>query len=496
MIYLFPILLPLICLTFWGVQARRRRGRPGFLDVGWVFMMLLLIYGIVPGLGFLLAHLGIGQILDARLAAGFDLSLVEDVQAMFLSFALGFALVHTLVRRFGLPLQVPPGLWRFVWRRIPQPQVGEQLAAAAITPAPAPSCFRRSLPNDGGAGTTRPAAPDHRAQASRQIVWLIPLAVGLLIALAMVRSLFGAQTTGDYASSYTAFRAMPLILQQVVGIATQTSFALLVAAIVFAVAAWPKEHFLVAVLVGCLLAYTLLAGGSRSTAFLCFFAYIAATTVYVPGFSIGKVVALAGAALGLFMFAGLLRDQLSGGASLGLLQSGEFTSVFINAVDLKQRLRDAFPTDSWFAFYFVDLLRLFPSQLVGDIKFDPATWYVQTFYELYYEQGGGLAFGALTESAIGLGVPEAAVRGALLGLVFAWLGNRLIEGPGSVIRVFVYVWLTVLSYQSIRDTTFSLGVRALFQLLPLVVLLVLTRDVRFRWQPVQPACSASPEGLT
>lgn len=473
MIYLFPVMLLLICLGFWAVQARIRRGRAGFVDIGWVFMMVLLIYGVVPGLGFMLAHLGIGQILDQRLAGGADPAVVEDVQLTYLSFALGFALAYTLVRRFGPPLRVPAGLWRFVWRPGPP---GQMFVARPDTPIVEPA-------GGGGAGRERQAAPDHGAQASRQVLWLIPLTIALLIALAMVRSLFGAAQSGDYASSYTAFRSMPLLLQQLVGIATQTSFALLVAAIVFAVAAWPEKHFMVATLLACLLIYASLGGGSRSTAFLCFFAYIVATSVYVPRFSISKVVALGAAALALFMFAGLMRDQMSGGASLGLLQSGEFTSVFINAIDLRQRLAGAAPTDSWLAFYFVDLLRLFPSQLVGSVKFDPASWYVQTFYSDYYQQGGGLAFGTIAEAAIGLGAPEATVRGALLGLAFAWLANRLIEGPSSVIRVVVYVWLTVLSYQSIRDTTFSLAARALFQLLPLVGLLVLTRHIRFRWKP-------------
>lgn len=38
-------------------------------------------------------------------------------------------------------------------------------------------------------------------------------------------------------------------------------------------------------------------------------------------------------------------------------------------------------------------------------------------------------------------------------------------------RVFVYVWFVVMSYQAIRDTTFSVFPRFVFQVLPVIVLL-------------------------
>lgn len=466
MIYLFPVLLLLICLGFWAAQARIRRGRRFFVDLGWVFMALLLIYGIVPGLGFLLAHLGIGKILDPRLSTGLDLAVVEEVQLIFLCFTASFAIAYSCARRFG-PKGEGPDPWCFAWQRTAQNGVPD-------TKAYATQC--------------------HRAQALRELPWLIPLAIGLMIALSAVRWLFGADVSDNYVSSYTVFREMPLIVQQLIGVATQTLFSLLVAVIVFAVAAWPTKHFLVAIAIGCWLIYVSLAGGSRSTAFLCFFAYIVAATIYVRHFSIGKVVALGGVALVLFLLAGLLRDQLLGESYFLLLQHSEFTSVFINAIDLKQRLGHGFVTENRLSFYLVDLLRLVPSQLLGSLKVDPATWYVQTFYPERYNLGGGLAFGSIAESAIGFGAPEALIRGALLGLIFAWLANRLTEGPRSVVHTFIYVWLIVLSYQSIRDTTFSLGGRALFHLLPLVVLLVLTRHMRFRRRRKRPNGPEPPKG--
>jgi hypothetical protein len=423
MIYAFPILLLLVGIGYWIFQSYRRKRRPKFIDLGFAFLAVVLIYGIIPGFGFLLAQLGIGEILDSRLSNGFDLIVVESVQVIYLFFTIGFALAYVAVRRFSFARQ------------------------------------------------------DHRAEARRASRWLAPLAFILQVTVSLSPVLLGADVGSDYISSYTALRSAPIIVQQLSSVATQVSFASLVAIIVFAVAAWPSGHLRVAALIGCYLVYATLASGSRTTAFLCFFAYIVAASIYVRRLAMASIVATGVCALSLFMIAGLFRDQVTG-SYLGLLQSGEFTSLFINAIDLKDRLDSGYSVDSRFAFYLVDLARIMPSQLSGGEKLDPATWYVQTFYPQYYEAGGGLAFGAIAESVIGFGAAEAAIRGALLGLLFAWVANHLIEGSSSPARVFVYVWLVVVSYQSLRDTTFSLFARSLYHLLPILLLLWLAKPTR------------------
>jgi hypothetical protein len=415
-IYAFPWLLLLIGLLFWASQRRGRPRRTRYLDLGSVFLAVILLYGIVPGIGFLLAHLGIGEIRDTRVSSGFDPAPVERVQFMFICFATSFAVTYRATRRFS---------------RVQH---------------------------------------DHRheaARSTRTLTWFaIALAVGLpLIQVALVGK------SEDYISSYASLRNMPLVVQQLFGIAAQLSFSSLVAAVVFAVAARPEHHIRVAMLIGAYIVYATLSGGSRSTAFLCFFAYLVTASIYVRGFSMRKIVAMGAPALALFMLAGLFRDQASEGSYLGVFQSGEFTSLFINAVDLHERFESGFASEVRFAFYLVDVIRIIPAQLVGGVKLDPAAWYVETFYPEFHDAGGGLAFGLLAESVAGYGAAEAAARGALLGLLFAWAANRLLDGQASVVKVFVYVWLAVMSYQSFRDTTLSLGVRALYQVVPMLLLI-------------------------
>lgn len=430
-IYAFPWLLMLIGLLFWASQRRHRPRRTRYLDLGGVFLTVVLIYGIVPGLGFWLAHLGIGEIRDSRISSGFDPAPIEEVQFIFLCFAASFAVAYRATRKFG------------------------------------------------------PGRRDHRREAMRSTRTLTWFAVSLAVGLPLIQVAIGGKSE-DYISSYTGLRSMPLIVQQLFGIAAQLSFSSLVAAIVFAVAARPEHHARVALLIGVYVAYATLAGGSRSTAFLCFFAYLVAASIYVRSFSMRRIVAMGAPALALFMLAGLLRDQASEGSYLGVLQGGEFTSLFVNSVDLKERFDSGFGSEVRFAFYLVDVIRIIPAQIVGDVKLDPATWYVETFYPDFHDAGGGLAFGLIAESVAGYGAIEAAARGVLLGLLFAWAANHLLDKRASVLKVFVYVWVAVMSYQSFRDTTLSLGVRALYQVLPMLLLIHQLQKPRLR-RPMKPA---------
>ena len=182
-------------------------------------------------------------------------------------------------------------------------------------------------------------------------------------------------------------------------------------------------------------------------------------------------------ALVLFMVAGLLRDKNPDANWLDLFLTGEFTALFINAVDLKTRFASGWWDDLRFSFYLIDIVRLIPSQLLGGAKLDPAKWYAETFYPAYYDAGGGFAFGLLSESIAGTGVFDSAVRGILLGLIFAACANRLLGHSLSVRKTFVYVWMVVLCYQSYRDTTFSLAVRGLYQLVPMLLLMSLFRRI-------------------
>lgn len=421
---LFFALLAIPIFLQWSQQLRRvRRGHPRPLDIGVVFGWLGFLYGGLPIAGFILAGWGLGEIQEGRI--GYEVpeeGQIVRVGLMYLMFNAGFALAYALLRRQA---------------KVSQPM---QLARANTTD--------------------------------------VFIAVGLFLlakaTLVGMRLALGVESSDDYLESYTALSGQPLIVQQLAGILSASELALTILVIVAVIAHKPRLHTYVAGFVALQIVAALVIGGSRTQAFACALAYLVTRSVYDPRLRFRTIAIAGGLALAMFLVAGALRqlrmdsEAVSG---LALLQGGEFMSVFSNSLDLQERLADLESPILTAGIYLVDLLRFIPRQFIGDFKVDPATFYVTTFYPEASEAGAGLAFGAIAESTVGFGPPEALMRGLLLGLAYAWLRNACLTRSVTVVRAFIYVWFLVLAYQGIRDTTFSVFPRFFFQVLPILIAL-------------------------
>ena len=274
-------------------------------------------------------------------------------------------------------------------------------------------------------------------------------------------------------ATYLEFAGQPLIVQQMIGVLSASELSATILVIVVVLARNPRWHVWLGVLILLQVGAAIAGGGSRSLAFSCALAYVVARSIYDRRLRFSFVVIAGAIGLALFLLAGLIRQSGFGAdvSGLYLLQGGEFLSIFYNSVDLSERLGELDNPALRAGIYAVDLLRLVPRQIVGDLKLDPATFYVSTFYPEFSEAGGGLAFGAIAESTIGFGAVEALVRGAILGCVYALVRNGCLIGRMTVLKAFIYTWFVVLSYQAIRDTTFSVFPRFLFQVVPLLIVL-------------------------
>lgn len=407
-----------------SVQAHSTAGSRYPLDLGVFFAWVVFAYGAFPLVGIALAGWDIGELHDSRLGATVpETASVARVGLMYLLFLAGFALAYGFVH-----------------------------ARPGATPAPDP--------------IERPSRGD---------LWI---AVALFVAVKGIilisRAALGIQQGEDYLATYMEFAGQPLIVQQLAGILTASELSATILVIVVVMARHPRWHVWVAVLVLVQIGVAIAAGGSRSNAFACALAYVVARSLCDRRMRLSFVVAAGGAGLALFLLAGLLRQNRLGGddvSGLYLLQGGEFLSIFYNSLDLSERLQDFDSAVLRAGLYAVDILRVLPRQIVGDLKIDPAMFYVSTFYPDFSESGGGLAFGAIAESTIGFGPLEALVRGALIGGAYALIRNLCLRGRLSVLDAFVYTWFVALSYQAIRDTTFSVFPRFLFQVVPLLLVL-------------------------
>ncbi len=423
MLYFFPFALLAITTAFLGFVSFKRRGKPSFLDIGTIFAIIVTIYGFFPGVAIILASRDIGYIEDGRMIGYPDIFSIEQVQVIFLFFLTSFCASYFLFRKFGNETH------------------------------------------------------DYQEEAGKYI-WLI-FSIALLLAAVtpVMKILLGVEFSTDYIGTYTELRNFPLIIQQIFGVIDQLSFSFMIASIVFAIAYKPHWYIYIMAIVLLNIGYASVSGGSRTAAFIGFFAYLVAVSIFVRTVNFRQLAPFGAAALVLFMLAGYWRSEQADLSVLSIIQGGEFMALFVNSVDLQARIADGTAAAFRYSFTAIDFLKMIPAQLLAIEKVDPGTWYVQTFYPEYYAAGGGFAFGAIAESVMGLGPTDAAIRGALLGFVFAFAGNRLIERRSSILGIFIYVWLTVVCYQSFRDTTFSFMTRSLYQILPIFVLL---RFVGFR----------------
>jgi hypothetical protein len=196
---------------------------------------------------------------------------------------------------------------------------------------------------------------------------------------------------------------------------------------------------------------------------------------------------LIGGAVGLLLFLVLgLRRDVRSFAALGPLGSdavgislGEFDSLWGNAVEVLQA-RDSAGFQVPIAARFAELWAFVPSQLLPFEKLDLAGWFLETFHPAYKAVGGGLAFGAISQAAIGGGFLEAALRGTLLGAMAAWL-MKWYRTPSKVWwHLPVHMYLLVFVFQSARDTTFRQLTDLLQLVLPAILLIALIASILVR----------------
>jgi hypothetical protein len=440
LVALAMLLLPLALMRLSAARAPAQPPHmPRPLDLGALFAWVVAIYGALPLVGIELARAGIGTIAEQRLGL-----VVPDSQPVF-----QVGIVHLM---FLAGVVVGYGMLR--------PRRATLAAHALVRP-----------------------------QAT-EVAWAVGLYVATIAILALVRLAYGLGQDDDYLASYAEVYALPLLVQQLFGVLSAMEFALAVLCIVATIAWRPRAHLLVAAVVALLVAQSFIFGGSRTYAFLCGLAYVVARSIYGPRLRWQALVGYAVLGVLAFLLAGAVRQSRVEDVSfspLGLLQGGEFVAYFYNGLDVLERAPDFEALGISGALYLVDLLRLVPRQIVGDVKLDPAVLYVSTFYPEFFEAGGGLAFGAIAESVLGFGAPEALVRGLLLGAAYAWVRNGLQRPRVGVLRVFVYTWFVVLAYQGLRDTTFSVFARFVFQVLPVLLFCQLAGLFRLR----EPAASGA-----
>lgn len=289
--------------------------------------------------------------------------------------------------------------------------------------------------------------------------------------------LFGSAS--NYASHYRIIASLPLFLAQGLKIVNGVANVSLIVMLVAILQRWSyrlsSRRLVVLYVIAALLSFN--PSGSRGQIAIMLFALAIGWHVLVKPISTSKWFVGGVLAITVFLFFGALRGLGGLGAIANLQMAhiglGEFGQVYANSVKL---LQVTMPAHSIVPdnIRFEELWSWVPSQLLPFQKESLSVWFLSTFYPAYKASGGGMAFGAVSQAVIGGGLIEAVCRGAILGGLAGLLFRKYRSLTQSKWWFFpVYLYLTIFSLNTVRESTFSLLTYLVQLVLPSLILITI-----------------------
>lgn len=298
--------------------------------------------------------------------------------------------------------------------------------------------------------------------------------------------LFGVATNPAYDeslyASQEAYTQLPLAARQIFEMAHACAVVVNCALVVILTARW-RERFWRLVLfgwIGLTIVEYLISPGSRFLLVGMIVSTLLAYDRFVRRIRPAGVIAGLGLLFAAFVVAGLLRGGI-GGATMGstgseLLDladnskvlftiSNEFQISYGSSIELKYLMdHGLLPQPPWQVFA-SELLLLIPQQLLPFEKVDPVLWYVNVTHDPDF-----FTYGVVAQSVLGLGWFELVLRGLMIGALFALIYNWWARAPQNLWRNVFTIWLVVVCYYTVRNTSFYLMTLIVMRFLPIVLL--------------------------
>jgi hypothetical protein len=146
----------------------------------------------------------------------------------------------------------------------------------------------------------------------------------------------------------------------------------------------------------------------------------------------------------------------------------EFQILMANGISVSwAKARGVFHDVPWQIAY-NDLVLMIPQQLLPFPKLDVTLWYNEQIG--WMKAATGMMFGVVAQSKLGFGLPEIIVRGAVLGVILAFIHRQCVRHPHSLTSFITYLWLCTSIYYTYRATTFYIATYAVYRLIPFVLL--------------------------
>jgi hypothetical protein len=300
--------------------------------------------------------------------------------------------------------------------------------------------------------------PDRATVTAAMLVYLA------IVTYVLFLHLYFDLSARTYLESYLVYRRLPLVHAQLINHLTSVGGARFILELVLLAALFANYRRWRLAIAGWLVVMASLAFarlGNRTELVLFVGAVVMMYHYGVRRLRLWNIVACGVVGLSVFLLLGVLRQvEATGidttGINLIFGYASEFENNFANAYDLGRLQALGLTRDLPAAFYLADLLAFVPQQLLPVEKISPAVWYVTRFYPIYAASGGGMAFGSIAESVLGGGWLDAVGRGGALGLMLALVFRWHTRAGRRLWPFILYMWLTLLVYNSFRGTTFML----------------------------------------
>lgn len=403
--------------------AAQRDGRAPIDDIGVFWLGVFALYATLPPLSWLLQGGSYGPLSGRLFQMQPSTTEVVYLLSIALAYIIGFASVYiVLLRRVSRPVATA------------QARIGGTKMAAAF---------------------------------------VIVLAASLIGIMIGKMGLIGS--ADSYIDSYRVIAALPLGLRQLIKMVGAFSSVATLVLLVAVLQRWPHYRWLfICYLLSIVVAIN--PEGSRAGVATGLLGIVIAWHVLVRPIPSGRLLAGGVFGLAVFLLLGIWRGlgSLTGIGELGLdgVGVGEFDSLWANAVELWQAKQSG-GLDVPFATRFGELFAFVPSQLLWFDKTSLSIWYLDIFYPIYKEQGGGLAFGAISQAVIGGGMFEAAIRGAILGALAGWIMKWVRTPTTAWWRFPLHLYLLIWVFTGVRDTTFTLWAAVVQAVLPALIVIAI-----------------------
>jgi hypothetical protein len=270
---------------------------------------------------------------------------------------------------------------------------------------------------------------------------------------------------------YLAFWSMPLIVQQISTHLFGILSTLLIILTIIFTSNYPKYKYYLYALLIYISVDTLVAMGSRTEMVQLLIAAILIRHILIKPIIFKKLVTICMAGLIFVLAYGGIRSAVVTGSNYKfgtnlITSANEFESIIATAYELFNSKNNGTLPKVPPLLYVGDFTSMIPQQLLPFDKIIFDKWYIENFHPDIKLRGGGLAFGVLAESIVGLGLVELILKGFIIGFVFSKIHNWYQRYATSFWATAVYLWIILHCYQSFRFTSFVLITLFVFHFIP------------------------------